>query len=166
MREAGSNIFFRNVVKCAVKPRGQPKVLSRTFKTTTNNDFDGVPGRDVPSLVDPVLPPPNPHAREIAILGGGLTGLATAFHLSRGLPHAKVTIYEKSNKIGGWVNSEVIKVDDGEVLFEWGPRTIRCGMGPAPMSMLELVGCDGCPPPAHLAEILSFRSASLALKTI
>ena len=144
MRRAGRNVLFRNVVKCPLQPRGRPKVLSRTFKTTTNNGFDGVPGHSIPSLVDPVLPPPNPHAREIAILGGGLTGLATAFHISRQLPEAKITIYEKSDRVGGWVSSEEIEVNNGKVLFEWGPRTIRSGNGPAPRSMIELVGCARC----------------------
>jgi hypothetical protein len=67
----------------------------------------------------------NPNAKSIAILGGGVTGLVTAFELSRILPVAKITIYETAKKLGGWMDSEIVPVDDGEVVFEWGPRTLR-----------------------------------------
>ena len=50
------------------------------------------------------------------------------------------------------MDSEVVKVDDGEVLFEWGPRTIRSGLTHSPKAMLELVGCL---PPARLSALLS-----------
>lgn len=67
----------------------------------------------------------NPNARNIAVLGGGITGLATAFELSRTVPGAKITIYETAKRLGGWMDSEIVAVDDGEVVFEWGPRTLR-----------------------------------------
>ncbi|KAJ9614184.1 oxygen-dependent protoporphyrinogen oxidase [Cladophialophora chaetospira] len=141
MRVAGRNVLLRNLLKSTSQPREQRIVPLRTFKTTTTNGYDDLPSDSITAHVDPVLPAPNPHAREIAILGGGLTGLSTAYHLSRQLPKAKITIYEKSNKLGGWVGSEMVQVHDGEVLFEWGPRTIRGGMGPAPATMVDLV-CD------------------------
>ena len=67
----------------------------------------------------------NPDAKDVAVLGGGITGLATAFELARILPNAKITIYETAKKLGGWMDSEIVPVRDGEVLFEWGPRTLR-----------------------------------------
>lgn len=73
------------------------------------------------------------------MLGGGLTGLTTAFKLSQELPDAKITLFEKSNRLGGWVDSEVVKVDDGEVLFEWGPRTLRVARTSSAFATLELV---------------------------
>ena len=76
----------------------------------------------------------------ISVLGGGLTGLSSAFHLSRRFPHAKVTLLERSLRIGGWVDSERVQVKDGEgneaeMLLERGPRTLR----PNGKAVLELV---------------------------
>ena len=67
----------------------------------------------------------NSGVKRIAILGGGITGLTTAFHLANRLPQAKITIYEKSHRVGGWLDSEIVDVDGCEVLFEWGPRSLR-----------------------------------------
>jgi hypothetical protein len=99
-----------------------------------------------------------PPINSITILGGGLTGLTVAYRLSRLLKtlpaltpqtdHArahrdtKITLLEKSDRIGGWVHSssrtvqvprtsesqdgekgdEVINVD---ITLEAGPRSIR-----------------------------------------
>ena len=127
MRLAGQNVAYKHVLKYTF----QPRVFTRS-STTGNDALNHLP-------TDFKLPLPNPHAGDIAILGGGLTGLATAFHLTRQLPQAKITIYEKNTRLGGWVNSEKVKVHDGEVLFEWGPRTLRTGTRPAPLAMTDLV---------------------------
>ncbi|KAI0694027.1 hypothetical protein BC835DRAFT_1275093 [Cytidiella melzeri] len=76
----------------------------------------------------------------ISVLGGGLTGLSSAFHLSRRYPSAKITLLEKSPRLGGWVHSERVDVNDGHghtarILLERGPRTLR----PNGKSTLELV---------------------------
>ena len=68
---------------------------------------------------------PNPEARNIAIIGGGITGLSTAYYISKDIPHAKITIFERSDRLGGWLDSERLQVDGGEILFEWGPRSLR-----------------------------------------
>lgn len=65
------------------------------------------------------------NSHNVAILGGGITGLATAYFLTQQLPRAKVTIYEASDRIGGWLSSKRVAVKDGSVLFEAGPRTLR-----------------------------------------
>ena len=59
------------------------------------------------------------------MLGGGITGLATAYYLSQSLPNAKITIYEASARLGGWLSSKRVDIDDGTILFEAGPRTLR-----------------------------------------
>ena len=64
-------------------------------------------------------------ANDIAILGGGITGLATAHYLTEQIPEAKITIYESSERFGGWVHSEVVETDSGPVTFEAGPRSLR-----------------------------------------
>lgn len=64
-------------------------------------------------------------ATNVAVLGGGITGLASAYFLTRELPRAKVTLYESSPRLGGWLQSKYVDVDNGKVLFEQGPRTLR-----------------------------------------
>ncbi|OAX36623.1 Protoporphyrinogen oxidase [Rhizopogon vinicolor AM-OR11-026] len=76
----------------------------------------------------------------IAILGGGLTGLSAAFHLSRRFPAAQITLLNKDIRFGGWVHSSRAKItlEDGRetsVLLEAGPRTLR----PNSKSVLELI---------------------------
>ena len=68
---------------------------------------------------------PNPNARKIAVLGGGISGLTTAYNLTRAIPHAKIVLYEQSPRVGGWLDSETVEVRDGKVIFEWGPRSVR-----------------------------------------
>jgi protoporphyrinogen/coproporphyrinogen III oxidase len=77
-------------------------------------------------------------SRHIAVLGGGLTGLSAAFHLTRKFPAARITLLEKSSRLGGWVQSERQTVDDDKasVVLEGGPRTLRT----AGKSVQELVG--------------------------
>lgn len=65
----------------------------------------------------------------VAILGGGITGLSTALYLREALPSAKVTIYEGSDRVGGWIRSSAQDVDSGQVVFEHGPRTLRPTLG-------------------------------------
>jgi protoporphyrinogen/coproporphyrinogen III oxidase len=76
-----------------------------------------------------------PHS--IAVLGGGITGLATASFLTRECTDAKVTLYEGSNRLGGWIQSKQVEVDGGTVLFEQGPRSLRGGI--KSLKTLELV---------------------------
>jgi protoporphyrinogen/coproporphyrinogen III oxidase len=65
------------------------------------------------------------HSHDVAILGGGITGLASAYFLTRQFPNAKVTLYEAKDRVGGWLESERVPVKDGDILFEAGPRTLR-----------------------------------------
>ncbi|KAK5168950.1 oxygen-dependent protoporphyrinogen oxidase [Saxophila tyrrhenica] len=64
-------------------------------------------------------------SNDVAILGGGITGLACAYYITKELPQANVTIYEASDRLGGWLSSKRVPVKDGNVLFEAGPRTLR-----------------------------------------
>ncbi|KPM43624.1 hypothetical protein AK830_g2913 [Neonectria ditissima] len=70
-----------------------------------------------------------PEKAEVAVLGGGLTGLAAAYYLAKKLPPtAKITLYEASDRLGGWIRTERHPVDvggkKGTVLFERGPRSL------------------------------------------
>jgi len=73
--------------------------------------------------------------KTIAVLGGGLTGLSAAFHLSRRFPAVQIIVYNAGARFGGWVRSERVSVSDANVLLEAGPRTLR----PNSRSVLELV---------------------------
>lgn len=64
-------------------------------------------------------------SHNVAVLGSGITGLAAAYFLTQALPTAKVTVYEASGRIGGWLDSARVPVQDGTVVFERGPRTLR-----------------------------------------
>ncbi|POS73176.1 hypothetical protein DHEL01_v208423 [Diaporthe helianthi] len=66
---------------------------------------------------------------DIAILGGGLTGLTTAYYLTRFNPDAKVTIYESQARVGGWIDTEKVEVTtlagtDETISFERGARVV------------------------------------------
>lgn len=71
------------------------------------------------------LAKPEDTITHVAVLGGGITGLASAYFLSRRLPRAKVVLYESSPRLGGWLYSEQVDVSNGKILFEQGPRSLR-----------------------------------------
>lgn len=89
--------------------------------------------------------PPN----SVAVLGAGLTGLSSAYHLSRQFPKSKITLLEKQLRLGGWVQTErkEIKNLSASILLEGGPRTLR----PNGKSVLELVSNE-VPPRSVLTE--------------
>lgn len=65
----------------------------------------------------------------IAVLGGGLTGLTTAYYLTRFHPEAKITIYESQARVGGWIDTEKVQVttfagSDETISFERGARVV------------------------------------------
>ncbi|KAL8644465.1 MAG: hypothetical protein Q9226_007750, partial [Calogaya cf. arnoldii] len=61
----------------------------------------------------------------VAVLGGGATGLASAYYLAQQLPNAQITLFEGSSRLGGWLHSKQINVGTGNIVFEQGPRTLR-----------------------------------------
>jgi hypothetical protein len=83
------------------------------------------------------------------VLGGGLTGLTTAYYLTKFLPEAKITIYEGSGRLGGWIDTETVEVrsatgDKGTVRFERGARTVQPKTSLQnwdDAAFMELVGC-------------------------
>lgn len=58
--------------------------------------------------------------QRIAIVGGGLSGVAAAYQLAReGV--SQITLFESSARIGGIVETERIATDDGTFVIECGP---------------------------------------------
>ncbi|KAF8586608.1 Protoporphyrinogen oxidase [Ramaria rubella] len=87
---------------------------------------------------------------KITIIGGGITGLSAAFHLSRKFPSSSITLLERSNRLGGWVQSKRVQFpipggDIGNVSLESGPRTLR----PQSKALLEM---------AHQINLLDLKS--------
>ncbi|KAH8675564.1 hypothetical protein BX600DRAFT_452985 [Xylariales sp. PMI_506] len=75
-----------------------------------------------------VSPPPQ-NKRQIAVLGGGITGLTATHYLARHAPDAHITLYEATDRLGGWIDGKYTKTgEDGlEVLMQRGPRMLRPG---------------------------------------
>ncbi|SPO28934.1 related to HEM14 - Protoporphyrinogen oxidase involved in heme biosynthetic pathway [Ustilago trichophora] len=82
--------------------------------------------------------------RRIAVLGGGISGLTSAYRLAQQLPKDRydVVLLEHQNRLGGWIQSERIRLpaaeEDGTALIEKGPRSIRPA-GYSGLMMLELI---------------------------
>lgn len=51
--------------------------------------------------------------------------MTAAWRLCQDPKCTKVTLYEKSPRLGGWLQSEKVEVEGGHVVFEYGPRTVR-----------------------------------------
>lgn len=62
---------------------------------------------------------------QVAVLGGGISGLAAAYYVRQLLPASavtNVTLLEASHRLGGWMES--VQNSSGS-LHEIGPRTLR-----------------------------------------
>jgi oxygen-dependent protoporphyrinogen oxidase len=118
----------------------------RTRRPTPRNSDTTSPTSLFPTLLVPQLNahPTVPGARRhksdtsadraelptVAVLGGGLTGLATAWYLTRLAKGLNVVVYEAQDRLGGWIGSERQTVSlpgggEGELLFERAARTVK-----------------------------------------
>ena len=77
---------------------------------------------------------PRPH---VAVIGGGISGLATAYFLRRGKEPPYVTVIEGADRLGG----KVLTCRVGEFLVDTGPDSLL-GL-PALRSLLEELGLAG-----------------------
>lgn len=76
---------------------------------------------------------------KIAILGAGISGLALAWFLKQQYgPNLSVTIIEKSNRVGGWIQT----INDDGFLFELGPHSCR-SQGSTSTATLQLIEALG-----------------------
>ena len=80
-------------------------------------------------------------SQRVAVLGGGISGLAAAWNLARRQPNLDILLLERSEKLGGWLQSYRGGVEEeGERggVFELGPRSLRTA-GVAGKTTLALV---------------------------
>lgn len=80
----------------------------------------------------------------IAVLGGGISGLSTAWYLAKTAPsNVKITLIEGTKRTGGWLYSDRVADPQypngkGSVLLERGPRSLR-PQGVSGLNTLEMV---------------------------
>uniref|UniRef100_A0A8D2CSR5 Protoporphyrinogen oxidase n=1 Tax=Sciurus vulgaris TaxID=55149 RepID=A0A8D2CSR5_SCIVU len=80
-------------------------------------------------------------SRTVVVLGGGISGLAACYHLSRASHPPKVVLVEGSKRLGGWIRS--VRGPDGAI-FELGPRGIRPAgaLGARTLLLVSELGLD------------------------
>lgn len=128
LRACSASPFPRRVLTCGSLVRQWPSSCrARRARRATHQ-------RSCFSSESPAAPDA---PKNIAVLGGGLTGLTTAHYLTRFHPTAKITLYEGDNRLGGWldtrtvsglpVGQEHVKSEDEDEPFirmERGARTV------------------------------------------
>lgn len=93
---------------------------------------------------------------KVAIIGAGISGLSLAYFLKRAHLDVDITLFESSERPGGWVKSRII---DGDV-FECGPRSFRITQSSKALLTLiselglshELIVASACSQTKYLAE--------------
>ena len=73
----------------------------------------------------------------VAVLGGGISGLTTAYFLRRGNEPPHVTVIEAADRLGGKVLTRQV----GEFQVDTGPDSLSGRL--VPLSLLEDLGCAG-----------------------
>ncbi|WP_149497672.1 protoporphyrinogen oxidase [Roseiconus lacunae] len=58
--------------------------------------------------------------QRIAIIGGGLSGLTTAFYLRQQNPDCIVELFEASSRLGGVIGTETVQTDAGRFVIDLG----------------------------------------------
>ena len=69
---------------------------------------------------------------KIMIVGGGISGLAARYRVSKQFPDAEIILYEKSGRLGGCIESSL-----DPYFFERGPRTIKASRSGALLQLIE-----------------------------
>ncbi|XP_061571486.1 protoporphyrinogen oxidase-like isoform X1 [Cololabis saira] len=92
--------------------------------------------------------------RTVAVLGGGIGGLAASYYLCKSPQVTKVILVESSSRFGGWLWST--RRSDGAV-FEHGPRGIRPAgaVGQNTLNMVEDLGLEGELLPVSYSHVAS-----------
>ncbi len=101
---------------------------------------------------------------KILILGGGISGLSAAWFLKKKHPKARITLLEKTDRLGGWIRTD----RENGYLIERGPRTFQAGRSPHLLQLIRDLGLEaemiGSDPAAakrylwHRGKLRSFSS--------
>lgn len=78
-------------------------------------------------------------SQRVAVLGGGISGLAAAWNLARRGGGVQVSVFEAGEEVGGWLRSE--RTEQGAVM-ELGPRSLRIAgaSGKTTLSLMDHLG--------------------------
>ncbi|MBF5058951.1 protoporphyrinogen oxidase [Candidatus Neptunochlamydia vexilliferae] len=76
--------------------------------------------------------------KKIVIAGGGISGLAARYFLSKAHPGAEIVLYEKGSRLGGCIESV-----DAPYFFERGPRTFKASRCPELLDLIKELGLEG-----------------------
>lgn len=120
------------------------RCLYRSFHTTLRSNVQDKPRRALQSQSLRSLQTLRKYSsalnevKHVAVLGGGVTGLSAAHYITQEFPNTKVTILESQPRVGGWLRSTEVDTEDGTVIFESGPRSLRL-QGANGALMLRLV---------------------------
>ena len=57
------------------------------------------------------------------VIGGGISGLSTAYFLRKAFPNSNISVFEKSKQLGGWLNTS--KTNEHSRIMEQGARLIK-----------------------------------------
>lgn len=86
------------------------------------------------------------YPEQIAVLGGGISGLASAHFVAKEFPNSNITVFESAKEAGGWLRSRRTAVPGGDVVFEYGPRTLRPGLSSvATVQLVSMYNIYGWP---------------------
>jgi len=79
------------------------------------------------------------------IIGAGISGLSSAFYLRKKFPEARITVFDKKERAGGWMHTSTNK----DYRFEEGPRFFKGSKSPDLLQLIldaglkeEVVGAD------------------------
>lgn len=74
--------------------------------------------------------------KKIIILGGGISGLTLAYDLAKHYDRFDITLIEKSDHVGGWVDTDT----STGFFFEKGPRVFRGSRSPDFLALTREIG--------------------------
>lgn len=76
--------------------------------------------------------------KKIVIAGGGISGLSARYFLSKRYPEAEIVLYEKSERLGGCIETSTIPY-----FFERGPRTFKLSRANELLSLVKELDLEG-----------------------
>lgn len=123
LRVPSSRSTCSTLLLCTTQQRSPASSARRRSSPQTTHHATRPTSRSFATVAETKLP------KDIAVLGGGLTGLTTAYYLTRFHPDANITIYEADDRLGGWIDTEHVDVKtidgkDATITFERGARTV------------------------------------------